>query len=39
MAGMSTLRFDQVADATTTGRVYRQTPLPRAPARGHLIVP
>jgi proteasome lid subunit RPN8/RPN11 len=39
MAGMSIRRVDQMEDAASTGRVYRQSPLPVGPARGHLIVP
>lgn len=43
MAGMSRRRPDQseptVDDAGPGGDVHRRTPLPLAPARGHLIVP
>lgn len=40
MAGMSDHRPDQAEDdAVIGGHVHRRTPLPLAPARGHLIVP
>jgi proteasome lid subunit RPN8/RPN11 len=39
MASMTRRQIGRIGDAKTDGRVLRRTPLPLAPARGHLVVP
>lgn len=39
MASMTSRHINWMGDAETDGRVHRRTPLPLAPARGHIIVP